>query len=142
MSYKICTDIGGTFTDVCVVNDKGQVNIFKSLTTYRDYLEGILNGLKLAADYYEEDLSDFMSRCTYFGHGTTVATNALIERKTAKTALICTYGHRDILYYREAGKDNPFKIRYNYPDPYVPRYLTFPVTERMNAQGEEVVPLN
>ena len=142
MSYKISTDIGGTFTDVCVVDDMGQVNIFKSLTTYSDYLEGILNGLNLAANYYCEDLTSFMSKCVYFGHGTTVATNALIERKTAKVGLICTYGHRDVLYYREAGKDNPFRIRYDYPEAYVPRYLTLPVTERIDAQGGVVTPLD
>jgi N-methylhydantoinase A/acetone carboxylase, beta subunit len=142
MGYRICTDIGGTFTDLVVVDDNGKVNIFKALTTPENRVNGIIDGLKLAAEFYGLPLQSFMEKCDYFGHGTTTSTNALIERKVAKVGLICTTGFRDVLLFREAGKENPFDWYLDYPEPYVPRYLTLPVTERINAEGGIDIPLN
>jgi len=142
MNYRCCVDIGGTFTDLVMVNEEGEINIFKSQTTKDDYLIGLNNVLNLAEKYYRVTHEEFMTSLSFFSHGTTIATNALIEKNTVKVGLICTKGHRDILYFREAGKDNPFKIRYNYPEPYVPRYLTLSVTERIDAQGDIIIPLN
>lgn len=142
MSYRICTDIGGTFTDIVVVDESGNVNIFKALTTPENRVNGIIDGLKLAADFYGTTLNEFMGACDYFGHGTTTSTNALIERKVAKVGLICTSGFRDVLLFREGGKENPFDWYLDYPEPYIPRYLTLPVTERINAEGGIDIPLH
>ncbi|MFD1707895.1 hydantoinase/oxoprolinase family protein [Siminovitchia sediminis] len=142
MTYRISTDIGGTFTDVAVVDGTGETNIFKSPTTPKKLVSGVIEGLKLAAEYYGEPLHEFMGKCEFFGHGSTVSTNALIEGKTAKVGLLCTQGHRDVLLFREGGKENPFEWYLDYPEPYVPRYLTLPVTERMSAEGEIITPLN
>ncbi|MET3288928.1 UNVERIFIED_CONTAM: N-methylhydantoinase A [Brevibacillus sp. OAP136] len=141
MSVRICTDIGGTFTDIVVVDEKGNVNIFKALTTPEDRVNGVIDGLTLAAEFYGKPIDEFMGSCEYFGHGTTTSTNALIEGKVAKVGLICTTGCRDVLLFREAGKDNPFQWYLDYPEPYVPRSLTIPVHERINAEGGIDIPL-
>src|SRR5699024_2475432 len=109
MSLRISTDIGGTFTDIVVTDEKGNVNIFKSSTTPKNHIKGIMNGLKLAADYYNIDLSSLMNKCNFFCHGSTITTNAIITGKTAKVGLLCTKGHKDVLVFREAGKDHPYK---------------------------------
>src|SRR5699024_2596731 len=78
----------------------------------------------------------------FLSHGSTVSTNALIEGKTAKIGLICTEGHRDILLFREGGKEHPFEWYIDYPEPFVPRYLTLSVQERINSDGAIEKPLN
>lgn len=147
MSYRICIDIGGTFTDLVVVDDKGRVSMFKSLTTPDNYEEACIDTLKQAAEHYSLPLSRFMEQCSssaggYFAHGSTLSTNAIIEGKTAKTGLICTRGFRDILFAREAGKEEPYNWQMEWPKPYIPRYLTMGVTERINAEGGIEVPLD
>ena len=141
MGIRACIDIGGTFTDLAVVNDSdGQLRVFKSSTTPEDYASGVLDCLKLAAEYYDLDLSRLLEDCSTdrggsVAFGTTIATNALITGNVAKVGLICTRGHRDILTFREGGKEDPFDWDLDYPDPYIPRYLTQPVVERLDAQG-------
>lgn len=147
MSYRLCIDIGGTFTDLVVADAKGNVNIFKSPTTPGNYTDAFIETVKMAAGHYGLPLKEFMAQCStdsggYFGHGSTVSTNAIIEGKTAKTGLICTRGFRDILVAREAGKENPYNWQMEYPEPYIPRYLTISVDERINAEGGIETPLN
>ncbi len=142
MDIRICTDVGGTFSDVVAVDDRGQVNVFKALTTPADRVQGVLDGLQIAAKYYGMPLKSLMNYCSFFSHGTTTATNALIEHKTAKIGMICTRGHRDILTFREGAKENPFDWDLEYPEPYVPRYLTLTVSERMTAEGQVYIPLD
>lgn len=142
MGRRICTDIGGTFTDIVVVDEQRGIGIFKSFTTRKDLVQGVLNGLQLAAEAHGQDLAQFLGECDYFGHGSTVATNAVIEGKVAKSGLICTRGFRDILALREeAPRENPFTWDMDSPGPYIPRYLTVPVTERINAEGGIEIPL-
>jgi len=140
MSYRLCIDIGGTFTDLVVADAKGKVDIFKSPTTPGNYTDAFIETVKMAANHYNLPLKEFMAQCSsieggYFGHGSTVSTNAIIEGKAAKTGLICTKGFRDILLAREGGKENPYNWQMEYPEPYIPRYLTFGVGERINAEG-------
>jgi N-methylhydantoinase A len=148
MAIRVCVDIGGTFTDIVVVNDDdGKLNIFKTSTTPLDYTKGVLDGLRMAAEFYKMPLAQFMKLCSSKNggaiiYGTTIATNAIIQRKVSKVGLICTKGHRDILTFREGGKEDPFVWNIDYPDPYVPRYLTLPVSERIDAQGDIVTPLS
>jgi N-methylhydantoinase A len=147
MSYRLCIDIGGTFTDLVVADAKGNVNIFKSPTTPGNYTDAFIETVKMAAGHFSQPLKEFMGQCStieggYFGHGSTVSTNAIIEGKAAKTGLICTKGFRDILVAREAGKENPYDWQMEYPEPYIPRYLTFGVGERINAEGNIEEKLN
>ncbi len=147
MAKHACVDIGGTFTDGAILDEKGKINVFKSPTTHHDYTEGILNVLKIAAEYYNEPLEEFVNSCSpskggLITHGSTIATNAILEKKVAKVALICTKGFRDVLLFREGPVKDPFDFQLDYPEPYIPRYLTMPVTERINSEGGIETPLD
>lgn len=150
MGVKVAIDTGGTFTDAVTIDEKGKVGLFKAFTTPHDYLEGVIAALKKAADFYGMSMYKFLQSCSTFrggalGHGSTISTNAVIERKFPKTGLICTKGHRDILLWREGGeltKKNPSVIEEDFPEPFIRRYLTREVTERINSEGGIEVPLN
>jgi len=147
MSFQVCTDIGGTFTDLAIIDEEGKIGVFKTPTTPLNYIEGVLNTLKLVSEYYKIPVKKVLEKCSsanggIFSHGSTLSTNAIIEGKTAKTGLICTRGFRDILTIREGGKEDPYNWDVDYPPPYVPRYLTLPVTERVNSEGGVEIPLN
>ena len=86
--------------------------------------------------------SDLLSRSSVFVHGTTRAINAILTGATARTAFLTTQGHPDVLLFREGGRTDPFNFTRPYPQPYVPRALTFEVPERVGAQGEVVKPLD
>ena len=146
MSYRMSVDIGGTFTDLVVVDEEGRIRVFKSSTTPEDYVAAVISNLRQASESFGIPLEGLMQKCSSFiggslVHGSTIATNALIEKKLAKTGLICTRGFRDILTDREGGKAEPFNWDQDYPPAYVSRYLTLPVTERINAEGEIETPL-
>jgi len=147
VAIQICIDIGGTFTDAAIVDKEGNLRIYKVSTTPDNYSDGIVNVLKLAADSSEKPLPEFMESCSSFiggslVHGTTISTNAMLEGKVAKVGLICTKGFRDMLLFREGYKENPHDFQVDYPEPFVPRYLTLPVTERINSEGGINIPLN
>ena len=86
--------------------------------------------------------ADLLGRQTVFVHGTTRAINAILTGGTARTAFLTTEGHPDILVFREGGRTEPFNFTVPYPEPYVPRALTFEVPERVGADGEVVKPLD
>ena len=146
MSKHVCVDVGGTFTDAAVLDERGVVRIFKSPTTPHDWTEGIIGSLKTAAHYYKEDFSDFLKSISvecggHLTHGSTIASNAIIEKKTGKVGILCTKGFRDVLLFREGPNKGPFDIEIEYPEPFVPRYLTLPVEERINSEGGIEIPL-
>lgn len=142
MAYQVCIDIGGTFTDCLVSNSKGEIAIFKSPTTPGEFEKGFINVLHVAAEGYGLGGADFMKQIDLVVHGSTVSTNALVERKTVKVGLILTAGHQDILVLREGPRKGAFQWRLNYPDPYVPRHLTKTVAGRIDARGRELAPLS
>ncbi len=147
MSYRISIDIGGTFTDLVIVDDGGDIALFKTPTTHEKYADAVIKNLESGSNSLNISLQELMEGCsTFIGgslvHGSTISTNALIENKVAKTGLICTRGFRDMLLDREGGKAEPFNWNIDYPAPYIPRYLTLPVTERINAEGEVDTTLN
>jgi N-methylhydantoinase A len=142
MAYQVCIDIGGTFTDCLVSNSKGEIAIFKSPTTPGEFEKGFINVLHVAAEGYGLSGADFMREIDLIVHGSTVSTNALVERKTVKVGLILTAGHQDILVLREGPRKGAFQWRLNYPDPYVPRHLTKTVAGRIDARGRELAPLS
>ncbi len=142
MSYALSSDVGGTFTDLVVADDQGVVGMHKVLTTPDNQVNGILAAISAAASASEVTESAFLAACRSFSNGSTVATNALIERSTARVGLICTKGHGDVLLFREGGKENPFDWDLDYPEPFVPRHLTIPVTERIARDGSVVLPLD
>ena len=138
---RVATDTGGTFTDLVLEDDDGSLSLYKASTTPGDPIEGVLNVVKIAADSCGLSAREFLERVTSFMHGTTHALNAVVTGRTAKTALITTRGHRDVLVFREGGRREPFNHSQPYPRPYVPRSLTFEVDERIAYDGSVVEPL-
>ncbi|MHB1810619.1 MAG: hydantoinase/oxoprolinase family protein [Solirubrobacteraceae bacterium] len=138
---RLAADTGGTFTDL-VVEEGESVRLYKASTTPKDPAEGILDALSVAARDRGGAVEDLLGAAEVFIHGTTRAINAILTGATARTALLCTRGHPDMLLLREGGRTQPFNWSYGYPDPYVPRSLTYEVDERIGSQGEVVRPLD
>ena len=139
--YRIGIDVGGTFTDLVAIDDHGRITVAKSASTPRDQSIGVLAGLELLAGSLGIDRAALLGSTERIVHGTTVATNALLERKGAKTGLLTTEGHRDVLEMREGLKDDRYALRQPAPDPLVPRHLRLPVRERVRADGTATMPL-
>ncbi|MFB2553867.1 hydantoinase/oxoprolinase family protein [Ensifer soli] len=131
---RLACDTGGTFTDL-VVEDGEEIRLFKASTTPDDPVRGVLNALTLAAEHFGMERPDFLSRADMFIHGTTRAINAILTGNTARTAFLTTEGHPDVLVIREGGRIEPFNFTVAYPEPYVPRRLTFEIRERVEADG-------
>jgi N-methylhydantoinase A len=139
---RLAVDTGGTFTDLVLEDDHGHLHQYKSPTTPRDPVEGILNVLTQAAVNRGVGLADLLGDTRIFLHATTRAINAVLTGTTARTALLTTMGHRDVLLLREGGRSEPFDWTHGYPAPYIPRALCFEVPERIGSQGEIVRPLD
>ena len=137
---RLAADTGGTFTDL-VVERAEQVRLYKASTTPQDPAEGILQAVSLAASDAGRSVADFLGDAEVFIHGTTRAINAILTNSTARTALLATRGHPDMLLLREGGRTDAFNWTYGYPDPYIPRALTFEIDERIGSRGEIVHPL-
>ncbi|HTA35423.1 MAG TPA: hydantoinase/oxoprolinase N-terminal domain-containing protein, partial [Solirubrobacteraceae bacterium] len=131
---RCAIDTGGTFTDLALEHD-GEVRIFKCSTTPEDPIVGILEVLGLAADGLGLAREELLAQITMLIYGTTRATNAVLTQNTAKTALITTLGHCDVLLLREGGRSRAFDWSVEYEDAYIPRALTFEARERIDAQG-------
>lgn len=142
MSYTIGVDVGGTFTDVVVRGPGGTAWIAKAPTTPSDQSEGVLDGMGRAAAAMGLRLPDLLAQTERVVHGTTVATNALLEGKGARVAMLVTEGHRDVLEMREGLKPERYNLRMAPPVPLVPRTLRFPVRERVGADGTVTIPLD
>lgn len=139
IKFRLGIDIGGTFTDFALIDSEtGKISFNKSLTTINDPSEAILNG---ANELLKREKIKF-SQIDIIIHGTTLATNALIERKGAKTALITTQGFRDIIEMRRETRYDLYDLFIDLPEPVVPRYLRFGVEERVDKDGRIITPLN
>ncbi len=139
---RLATDTGGTFTDLVVEDDDGSITLHKASTVPSDPVAGVLDALSGAAAARGMSLTELLGRCDSFIHGTTHAINAIITGRTARTALIVTEGHRDILLFREGGRTEPFNHTIPYPAPYVPRALTFEARERIGSDGGVMIALD
>ena len=135
MGITIAADVGGTFTDFVTSDADGAVHLSKSSTTPGRIADGIFAGLESIAVRRGLSLDTLLANCDSLAIGTTVATNAILENKAAKTALLCTQGFRDTLLIREGGKTDSYNIYIDFPAPYIPRYLSFGVAERINSEG-------
>ena len=133
---RFASDTGGTFTDLIVEDDNGALSMFKASTTPEDPVRGVLDALSTAADTRGQSLSELLAAGSMLIHGTTHALNAIITGNTAKTAFLTTQGHPDILMLREAGRLEPFNFHIPYPEPYIPRALTFEIQERVDSAGQ------
>ncbi|MHA2074803.1 MAG: hydantoinase/oxoprolinase N-terminal domain-containing protein, partial [Candidatus Hodarchaeales archaeon] len=128
-------DIGGTFTDLIVVNDEGNVILEKVSSTPKDQSIGVKDGLLKLGDTALKNLDVLV-------HGTTVATNAILERKGAKTCLITTDGFLDVIEIGRQDRINLYSLMPDRTKPLIPREMRFGVKERVDANGSIIDPLN
>lgn len=128
---RVGVDIGGTFTDLCVLDETGVVAVGKVLTTHDEPARAVEEGLKRTLADAGLDAADVEQ----FVHGTTLVTNALIERKGSRTALLATAGFRDVLEMRREHRYELYDLLIELPAPLVPRHLRFDVPERILADG-------
>ena len=131
---RIAVDIGGTFTDLIAVDDYGRLYSSKSLTTPRDLARGIEDCVK--------DANIDVANASFFVHGSTVAINAALEHKGAKTGLITTKGFRDVYEIGRGNRPEGYNLFFKRPVPLVPRNLRLEVDERLYATGEVLTPLD
>ena len=135
-SIRLGADIGGTFTDVVLEVNGAQFST-KVLTTYIAPENAIIDGMHQVcrkAGIKPSDIGQII-------HGTTLATNALIERRGAKTALITTQGFRDVIEMRTESRFEQYDLNLNLPEPLLPRQMRYTLKERVDATGEVLIPL-
>jgi N-methylhydantoinase A len=135
--FELAADIGGTFTDV-VLRDGTVNSSIKVLTTYGDPADGVLRGIDEVLSRTGRDPAE----CRVMLHGTTLATNALIERRGAVTALLTTEGHRDAVEMALENRFEQYDVNIDRPAPLVPRPLRLPVRERLDASGAVLIELD
>ncbi|MFI2565521.1 hydantoinase/oxoprolinase family protein [Paenarthrobacter sp. NPDC018779] len=140
--YRIAVDTGGTFTDVVVGSNSGDMAVGKALTTYDRVFTGFEASVRRAAESVGWSGDDVLRNADVIVYGTTHATNAVLTGKVAKTALLTTDGFADTLLLREGGRRDAFDSKAAYPPPYIPRHLTFEITERISAEGDILVELD
>jgi N-methylhydantoinase A len=140
--YRIGIDVGGTFTDLVALEATGGVTLAKAPSTPADPSLGVMAGLERLAEALGVSLDALLSETERIVHGTTVATNALLERKGARVGLLTTEGHRDVLEMREGLKDDRYDLRQPPPEPLVPRHRRLGVRERIRADGRIETPLD
>jgi N-methylhydantoinase A len=139
--FRISVDTGGTFTDVVVAGADGTLHVAKAPTDVERAFQSIEAGLAQLAPELGLSVSELLGATDAFTYGTTRATNAIVEGRTARTAFFTTAGFPDVLLLREGGKLEPFR-QLSYPPPYVPRFLTFELRERIDSEGDVFLPLD
>ena len=142
MRLRISVDTGGTFTDVVVVDGDGRLRIGKALTTPDRTFTGMRAALDVVAQAMGSTARDLLAAADTLIYGTTRATNAVVTKRTARTAFVTTRGFADTLTLKEGGKHGPHDYTTDYPDPYIPRRRTFEIDERIGAEGEVVRPID
>ncbi len=135
MKYKLGVDVGGTFTDFILISQSGESTILKTLSTPSDPSIGVINGIYDLAGITGNSPKEFLQSIETIVHGTTVATNALLTLKGAKTALITTKGFRDALQMRRGIREEQYNNHYRNVTPLVPRYLRLTIDERIDSAG-------
>ena len=149
-SYLIGVDIGGTFTDCVVIDEAGQVTTAKVPSTPPDFSKGMINAIRSGASSLSMSLEALCSQTRLLTHGTTVGTNAIIQKRGARVGLITTKGHNDVIYIMRGsrgltGRDLDKVVHFpesTKPEPLVPKNLIKGVSERVDCLGNVVVDLN
>lgn len=137
--YRLGCDIGGTFTDFVLLNDRtGEIKIYKCLTTPKDPSDAVEHGIR----QMEIPTPGFVEKLDEVIHGTTLVINSIIERKGARTGLITTKGFRDVLEIGRGIRYAPYDVFAEFPKPLIPRHLRFEVDERVRSDGTVLKPLD
>ena len=144
MTARLAADIGGTFTDLVLLDPGGGVHVAKTLSTPGDFKEGVLSGVERvlsdAGDASDRRIS--LADVDYFVHGATVVLNALLERKLPQAALVTTQGFRDVLEIMRTNNPRMYDLKWVKPKPIIPRHLRFEVAERVRHTGAVLRPLD
>src|SRR4030081_1830441 len=140
--FTIGVDVGGTYTDLVATDENGRTLFAKSPSTPADQSIGVMAGLEELARRLNLSRAKMLGLTERIVHGTTVATNALLERKGAKVALLTTEGHRDVIEMREGLKGDRYDLRSPPAEALVPRERRFGVKERLKANGDISTPLD
>src|ERR1700730_15653053 len=141
--WRVGVDAGGTFTDICLFDESdGRIDIWKVASTPDDPSRGIAEGVEQALRRAAPNGGAPAAAITYFGHGTTVATNALIQHRGVATGLVTTAGFRDLLETRRQKRPDLYDFFADKPPTLVPRDLRIEVTERVRHTGEIETPLD
>jgi len=149
-SYLCGIDIGGTFTDCVIVDGDGAVTTAKAPSTPHDFAQGVQDALKAAGGKLGLGVNDLCAKIDMLSHGTTVGTNAIIQKRGAKVGLITTRGHNDVIHIMRgsrglSGNDIRLVVHIpesSKPDPIVPKRLIEGVSERVDCFGKVIVKLN
>src|SRR6266436_5092082 len=137
ITYRVGVDIGGTFTDIVLLGSDGAIHTKKIASRVENYAQGIVDGL---SDVFRE--TGLMgSAIEEIRHGTTVASNAILEHKGARVGLVTTKGFRDVLEIRTLRMPRLYDLAWEKPPPLVERYLRRVVDERVDGKGEVERPL-
>jgi N-methylhydantoinase A len=139
--YRIAVDTGGTFTDVVLATPEGDLRLAKAPTDHRTASGAVLEALAELAAGEGLSVDTLLGRTAILVYGTTRATNAVVEQRLPRVGFITSAGFPDVLLLREGGKRNAFQ-RVPFPEPLVPRYLTFEVKERIDPNGAIRRPLD
>jgi len=150
MAFICGVDTGGTFTDCVVIDAAGRIATAKAPSTPRDFSRGVVESIRLAAEKLDLSVEQFLRETARIAHGTTVGTNAVLQRRGARVGLIATKGHRDVIHIMRGARGIPglsselilhFPESYK-PEPIVPKMLIEEVSERVDCKGQVVVELN
>ena len=135
MAWMIGVDVGGTFTDFFAFDDADdRIVLHKVASTPGNPAQAVIAGLREVSERHGIDLGAI----TRLSHGTTVATNALIQRRGGKVALVVTEGFRDLIEIGRQIRPHVFSLQDDYPAPLVPRELRFEAAERITADGSAI----
>ena len=137
-TLRIGADVGGTFTDVVLIDAHGNLWTHKVPSTPPNFERAVLN----AIEHLLRTTDAAGTSVSEVAHGTTVATNAVLEKRGAKTALITTKGFRDVLELRRIRAPQMYDLFFEKPEALVERYLRFELTERISASGEVLIPIS
>ena len=135
---RLAADVGGTFTDLVFLDENGRLTTRKVPSTPPDFDRAIAEALDASFQTEGIEPTSVSTVC----HGTTVATNAVLERRGARTALITTRGFRDVLELRRIRAPQLYDLFFDKSAPIIPRNLRFEISERMGADGEELKPID
>lgn len=142
--YRLGIDAGGTFTDFVLADNTGNVRLVKAPSTPEDGTKAIRAGLEQLSDELGLSAQEIVQNCDLCINGTTVALNALIEKKGVRVGLLCTAGHEDSLEIRLGHKEEGYRYDAEYPPAYmlVPRHMRRPIRGRILADGTVHTPLD
>ena len=149
-AYLVGVDIGGTFTDCVIIDEHGAVTTAKAPSTPHNFAEGMIDALEGAAQKLGIAPDRLLAQVALLSHGTTVGTNAVVQKRGARIGLITTKGHNDVIHIMRGsrgvgGRDVRLVVHFpesQKPDPIVPKRLIAGVSERVDCFGKVVVPLN